>query len=169
MGEIIRMEGNPIKINGAEFTITMTTGLETVCSEGNYESAELYISVKYDKTAEELKALADQGDVSWSPVEGIQGWEDGQIRLVKMVQENLVNFYEEADGLNAGTARELTSIINEEYPDESSILYLASYDKEKDEVDIFVATDEITDGMIDHEIVKYHTIITKESFKKEQL
>lgn len=163
------MEGNPIKINGAEFTITMTTGLETVCSEGNYESAELYISVKYDKTAEELKALADQGDVSWSPVEGIQGWEDGQIRLVKMVQENLVNFYEEADGLNAGTARELTSIINEEYPDESSILYLASYDKEKDEVDIFVATDEITDGMIDHEIVKYHTIITKESFKKEQL
>lgn len=168
MGEIIRMEGNPVKINGAKFTITMTTGLETVCSEGNYESADLYISVKYDKTAEELKALADQGDVSWSPVEGIQGWEDGQIRLVKMVQENLVNFYEEADGLNAGTARELTSIINEEYPDESSILYHASYDKEKDEVDIFVATDEITDGMIDHEIVKYHTIITKESFKKER-
>ena len=30
------MEGKPIKINGAEFTITMTTGLETVCSEGNY-------------------------------------------------------------------------------------------------------------------------------------
>lgn len=61
MEEIIRMEGNPVKINGAEFTITMTTGLETVCSEGNYESADLYISVKYDKTAEELKALADQG------------------------------------------------------------------------------------------------------------
>lgn len=162
------MEGNPVKINGAKFTITMTTGLETVCSEGNYESASLYISIKYDKTAEELKALADQGDVSWSPVEGIQSWEDGQIRLVKMVQENLVNFYEEADGLNAGTARELSSVINEEYPDESSILYSASYDKAKDEVDIFVVTDEITDGMIDHEIVKYHTIITKESFKKEQ-
>lgn len=168
MGEIIRIEGMPVKINGAEFTITMTTGLETVCSEGNYESASLYISIKYDKTAEELKALADQGDVSWSPVESIQSWEDGQIRLVKMVQENLVNFYEEADGLNAGTARELSSVINEEYPDESSILYSASYDKAKDEVDIFVATDEITDGMIDHEIVKYHTIITKESFKKEQ-
>lgn len=159
------MQGEPVKINGAKFVITMTTGLETVCSEGNYESANLYISIKYDKTAEELKALADQGDVSWSPVEGIKGWEDGQIRLIKMVQENLVNFYEEADGLNAGTARELSSVINEEYPDESSILYSASYDKEKDEVDIFVATDEITDGMIDLDIAKHHTIITKESFK----
>lgn len=159
------MQSKPVKVNGVEFVITMTTGLETVCSEGNYESASLYISIKYDKTAEELKALADQGDVSWSPVEGIKGWEDGQIRLIKMVQENLVNFYEEADGLNAGTARELSSVINEEYPDESSILYSASYDKEKDEVDIFVATDEITDGMIDLDIAKHHTIITKESFK----
>lgn len=159
------MQSKPVKINGAEFVITITTGLETVCSEGNYESASLYISIKYDKTAKELKALADQGDVSWSPVEGIKGWEDGQIRLIKMVQENLVNFYEEADGLNAGTARELSSVINEEYPDESSILYSASYDKEKDEVDIFVATDEITDGMIDLDIAKHHTIITKESFK----
>lgn len=161
------MEGKPVRINGAEFTITMTTGLETVCSEGNYESADLYISIKYDKTAKELKALADQGDVSWSPVEGIQGWEDGQVRLIKMVQENLVNFYEEADGLNAGTARELSSVINEEYPDGSSILYHASYDKAKG-IDVFVATDEITDEMIDREMVKYYTIITEESFKKEQ-
>lgn len=159
------MEGKPVKINGAEFVITMTTGYEVVSSEGNYKASSLFISIKYDKTAEELKALADQGDVSWSPVEDIQGWEDGQIRLIKMVQENLVNFYEEADGLNSGSVRELTSVINEEFSDRSSILYHASYDKEKDEVDIFVATDEITDGMIDLDIAKHHTIITKESFK----
>lgn len=159
------MESKPVKINGAEFVITMTTGYEVVSSEGNYKASSLFISIKYDKVAEELKALADQGDVSWSPVEGIQDWEDGQIRLIKMVQENLVNFYEEADGLNSGSVRELTSVINEEFSDRSSILYHASYDKEKDEVDIFVATDEITDGMIDLDIAKYHTIITKESFK----
>lgn len=159
------MEGKPVKINGTEFMITMTTGYEVVSSEGNYKASSLFISIKYDKTAEELKALADQGDVSWSPVEGIQGWEDGQIRLIKMVQENLVSFYEEADGLNSGSVRELTSIINEEFSDRSSILYHASYDKEKNEVDIFVATDEITDGMINLDIAKHHTIITKESFK----
>ena len=163
------MEGKPVKINGAEFVITMTTGLETVCSEGNYESADLYISIKYDKTAEELKALADQGDVSWSPVEGIQGWEDGQIRLFKMVQENLVNFYEEADGLNSGNVRELVSMIREEYSDEGLIFYVARYDKALDELVITANGDEDTAHMMNEEVVNSHIIITKESFKKEQL
>lgn len=64
MEEIIRMEGKPVKINGAEFVIVMTTGYEVVSSEGNYKASSLSIKIKYDKTAEELKALADQGDVS---------------------------------------------------------------------------------------------------------
>lgn len=162
------MEGNPIKINGAEFVITMTTGYEVVSSEGNYKASSLDIKIKYDKTAEQLKALADQGDVSWSPVEGIQGWEDGQIRLFKMVQENLVNFYEEADGLNSGNVRELVSMIMEEYSDEGLIFYVARYDKGTDELVISANGDEDTAHMMNEEAVNSHIIITKESFKKEQ-
>lgn len=40
------MEGNPIKINGAEFVITMTTGYEVVSSEGNYKASSLDIKIK---------------------------------------------------------------------------------------------------------------------------
>lgn len=159
------MEGKPVKINGAEFVIVMTTGYEVVSSEGNYKASSLSIKIKYDKTAEELKALADQGDVSWSPVEGIQGWEDGQIRLFKMVQENLVNFYEEADGLNSGNVRELVSMIREEYSDESLIFYVARYDKALDELVITANGDEDTAHMMNEEVVNSHIIITKESFK----
>lgn len=159
------MEGKPVKINGAEFVIVMTTGYEVVSSEGNYKASSLSIKIKYDKTAEELKALADQGDVSWSPVEGIQGWEDGQIRLFKMVQENLVNFYEEADGLNSGNVRELVSMIREEYSDEGLIFYVARYDKALDELVITANGDEDTAHMMNEEVVNSHIIITKESFK----
>ena len=159
------MEGKPVKINGAEFVIVMTTGYEVVSSEGNYKASSLSIKIKYDKTAEELKALADQGDVSWSPVGGIQGWEDGQIRLFKMVQENLVNFYEEADGLNSGNVRELVSMIREEYSDEGLIFYVARYDKALDELVITANGDEDTAHMMNEEAVNSHIIITKESFK----
>ena len=159
------MEGKPVKINRAEFVIVMTTGYEVVSSEGNYKASSLSVKIKYDKTAEELKALADQGDVSWSPVEGIQGWEDGQIRLFKMVQENLVNFYEEADGLNSGNVRELVSMIREEYSDEGLIFYVARYDKALDELVITANGDEDTAHMMNEEVVNSHIIITKESFK----
>lgn len=163
------IELEPIKINGAELITRITSGCEVVCSEGNYEAAYLDIKIKYDKTAEELKALADQGDMSWSTVGGVQGWEDAQIRLFEITQGNLVFLMEEANDFNASTAREFVATIQEIYSDESTIFYHASYDKSTGKISLSAGGDEDTDHMINEEKVESHVIIiTKESFKKEQ-
>lgn len=163
------IEFEPIKINGAELVTRITSGCEVVCSEGNYEAAYLDIKIKYDKTAEELKTLADQGDMSWSTVDGVQGWEDAQIRLFEITQGNLVFLMEEANDFNASTAREFVATTQEIYSDESTIFYHASYDKSTGKISLSAGGDEDTDHMINEEEVESHIIIiTKESFKKEQ-
>lgn len=164
------IELEPIKINGTELITRITSGCEVVCSEGNYEAAYLDIKIKYDKTAEELKALADQGDMSWSTVDGVQGWEDAQIRLFEITQENLVFLMEEANDFNASTAREFVATTQEIYSDESTIFYHASYDKSTGKISLSAGGDEDTDHMINEEEIESHVIIiTKESLKKEQL
>nr|DAY20091.1 MAG TPA: hypothetical protein [Crassvirales sp.] len=166
----LRIENIPIKINGAELTTIITTGCEVVCSEGNYEAAFLDIKIRYNKTAEELKALADQGDMSWCTVEGVQGWEDAQIRLFEITQGNLVFLIENADDINASTAREFVATTQEIYQDESTIFYHASYDRSTGKISLSAGGDEDTDHMINKEEVESHVIIiTKESLKKEQL
>lgn len=107
--------------------------------------------------------------MSWCPVEGAKSWKDCQVILVKIVQENLVNFYNEADSLRAEDARTFVSTVTEEYSDESTIFYHASYDRETEVIDIFAGGDEITADLFDEDMVDDHIIITKESFKKEQL
>lgn len=164
----VTMTDGPHYYNGAKFTVRMDVGYEVCCSEGNFKDATINAKIEYSKTAEELKALADQGDMSWCPVEGAKSWEDCQVTLVKMVQENLVNFYNEADGLRAEDARTFVSTVTEEYSDESTIFYHASYDRETEVIDIFAGGDEITADLFDEDMVDDHIIITKESFKKER-
>lgn len=163
------IELEPIKINGAELITRITSGCEVVCSEGNYEAAYLDIKIKYDKTAEELKALADQGDMSWSTVDGVQGWEDAQIRLFEITQGNLVFLYENESDLNASTARELVATTQEIFSNESTIFYSAGFDKSTKELSLSAGGDEDTDHMINAEVVESHVVvITRESLKKEQ-
>lgn len=169
MEEKKMIELEPIKINGAELITRITSGCEVVCSEGNYEAAYLDVKIKYDKKAEELKALADQGDMSWSTVDGVQGWEDAQIRLFEITQGNLVFLIENADDINASTAREFVATTQEIYQDESTIFYHASYDRSTGKISLSAGGDEDTDHMINEEEVESHVIIiTKESFKKER-
>lgn len=113
----VTMTDGPHYYNGAKFTVRMDVGYEVCCSEGNFKDATINAKIEYSKTAEELKALADQGDMSWCPVEGAKNWEDCQVILVKMVQGNLVNFYNEADLLTVKDETGTTSVPVEKHGD----------------------------------------------------
>lgn len=107
--------------------------------------------------------------MSWCTVEGVQGWEDAQIRLFEITQGNLVYLYENEDDFNASSAKELIATTQEIYSDDSTIFYSAGYDKRTKELSFSAGGDEDTAHLMNEETVESHVvIITKELFKKKQ-